>query len=76
MKFRIKHIENIGHFAQVKTSFFTGWETIGKSVYGFNLYPEDHIDYPLKEHHDALERCKEYKRWAKDANDEPTYTYM
>ena len=60
MKFRTKHLPQIGYFAQVKTGWFRGWETIGKHPSGFGLYSEDHKEYPLKTEHEAIGRCKMY----------------
>lgn len=55
MKYRIKHVDMIGYFAQVKRCWFIGWKTIGSHTNGqVGEYPEDHLDYPLNSQHDAV----------------------
>ena len=54
MKYRIKHIDMIGYFAQVKPSVFSTWKTIGKHTNGFGEYESDHLDYPLLCQSDAV----------------------
>ena len=63
MKFRIKHIENLGYFVQVKHGVFSMWKTIGKHTVGFGLYPGNHIFYPLKTKHECLKFCNQYEQW-------------
>ena len=76
MKFRIKYVDNIGYYAQVKTGYFSGWKTIGAHPSGFGLYPNRHPDYPLNTQHEALERCKLYEQWAYHNSKVPTYFYV
>lgn len=76
MKFRIKHIENIGYFGQVKPNIFSGWKTIGKHPCGYGLYPNRHAEYPLNTQYEALERCKLYEQWAYHNAQKPTYFYV
>jgi len=76
MKFRIKHVENIGYFGQVKVGFFSGWQTIGKHPSGYGLYPNDHAEYPLGTQHEAIERCKLYEQWTYYNAQEPAYFYV
>lgn len=60
MKYRIKHIDMIGYFAQVKKSRFSGWKTIGKhSIHSICVgeYEEDHLDHPLAAQADAVLLC-------------------
>lgn len=73
MKLRIKYIEGIGHFAQVKHGVFSGWKTIGKHLSGFGLYPDEHIDYPLSTQFEAQERAKLYQQWSYNGKSEPKY---
>ena len=56
MKYRIKHIEMTGYFAQVKRNLFSGWKTIGKHNNDqVGEYPENYTDYPLRGQHYAVE---------------------
>ncbi len=61
MKFRVKHVEDKGYFAQVKRSFFGNWWRISFVNNNFYLYEEDSTNYPLKTEEGAIERCTEYK---------------
>ena len=55
MKYRIKHVEMIGYFAQVKRNWFSGWKTIGAHLNNqTGEYPEDDLDHPLHGQHDAV----------------------
>lgn len=54
MRYRIKHVEMIGYFAQVKFGIIGGWHTIGRHNNGFGEYPENHLDYPLLTQGDAI----------------------
>jgi len=74
MKFRVKHIPNIGHFAQVYHGWISGWQTIGKHPNGYGLYSEDHLDYPLESNGLALSRCHNYKRWHRESKGIANYT--
>ena len=53
-KYRIKHIDMIGYFAQVKPNIFSGWKTIGSHSNSVGEYPNNHIDYPLSQQSDAV----------------------
>ena len=50
-KYRIKHVDMVGYFAQVKHGVFSGWRTIGKHTNGFGDYEEYHLDFPLQTQH-------------------------
>lgn len=55
MKYRIKHIDMIGYFAQVKKyGWFGGWNTIGKHSIGVGEYEEEHLDHPLQTQGEAV----------------------
>ena len=55
MKYRIKHVDMIGYFAQVKRNMFSGWKTIGNhGVNQVGEYPEDHLNYPMTAQHEAV----------------------
>jgi hypothetical protein len=54
MKYRIKEIDMIGYFAQVKRGLFSGWKTIGKHNNGVGEYDEEHLDYPLRTQAEAV----------------------
>ena len=54
MKYRIKHVDMAGYFAQVKKGFFSGWLTIGKHSIGVGEYEEDYLDHPLQTQGDAV----------------------
>jgi len=71
MKLRIKYLENIGYFGQVKTGL--RWKTIGKHPSGYGLYSNSNTDYPMKSQHEALNRCKLYKQWAYHIAQKATY---
>jgi len=61
LKLRTKYLENIGYFSQVKDGIFPwSWKTIGKHNTGFGLYPNNHIDYPMKTIKQAKHRCYAY----------------
>lgn len=74
MKFRTKHLPQIGYFAQVKSGWFGGWETIGKHPCGFGLYSEDHKKYPLKSENEAIDRCRLYENYKDLGRGIATYT--
>lgn len=76
MNLRYKYIEGIGYFAQVKHGFFSRWKTIGRYASGFGLYPENHIDNPLKSSDDANRQCKRYAQWVYSRTRNPSYTYL
>lgn len=73
-RYRIKYLKNLGYFAQTKKSTFTKWQTIGRHLVGFGLYPEHHLDHPMNERDDAFHRIRDYKTWLKwvshDSRDE------
>jgi len=72
MKLRVKHLENIGYFSQVKTGF-SGWKNIGKHLSGYGLYSESHAEFPLEIKEEAVLRCKAYERWILKITQKPTY---
>lgn len=75
MKYRIKHVEMIGYFAQVKRSFFAGWKTIGRhSNNRFGEYPKNHIEYPIGERHNAVLMCKQHADLSNVKKGLTTYT--
>lgn len=74
MRFRRKYVTQIGYFAQVKTSFFSPWQTIGKHPHGFGLYPEEHLGYPLITDHHAIEMIVNYKNWCCFRDKQATYS--
>jgi len=63
MKFRIKHVEGIGYFAQ-RRRFFV-WHTIGRHPDGYGLYSQTDLDYPLGTYDEAVNRCRNYEQWEK-----------
>jgi len=68
MELRIKHVNGIGYFSEVKTGLFPAWKKIGKHVNGFGLYESSCLDHPMNTQEEALSRCKLYKELAnKDA---------
>lgn len=75
LRYRIKHIDNIGYFAQVRHNFLSGWKTIGKHLSGFGLYPDNHVEYPVDTQHDALERCRLYEQYVNHRDKPATYFY-
>jgi hypothetical protein len=63
VKYRIKHVDMIGYFAQVKKGIFTEWKTIGKHPNGFGEYNENHLDYPLQDQADAVRLAHSYAEY-------------
>ncbi len=76
MNFRYKYIEGIGYFAQIKHGVFSKWKTIGKHGSGFGLYPENHVEYPLKDNIEAIGRCKKYEQWVYNRTRNAVYVYV
>lgn len=76
LKFRIKHIEGLGYYAQVKDCFLVPWGTIGVHIYGFGVYPSSHIDYPMDTIEEAMERCNQYRKLSKMFNGKVTYFHV
>lgn len=55
MKYRIKHVDMVGYFAQVRHNLLSGWKTIGEHNNNqTGEYPEDHLNYPLRAQHEAV----------------------
>ena len=66
MKYRIKQIDMIGYFAQVKRHWFSGWKTIGKHANDqVGEYPENHTDYPLSCQSEAVKLCHRHAKFNK-----------
>ena len=63
MKFRVKYINGIGFWAQVKPTFFSPWYRIGEHVTGFGLYPEKSLDYPVSSAQKAMRLIEAYIQW-------------
>ena len=81
MKFRIKHIEGLGYFAQAKTwipgmRMIATWKTIGKHPTGFGEYPESSTEYPIETFDAAAHRCAQYKKWISTKTQRPKYQYL
>lgn len=63
MKTRVKNIDGIGYFGQIKKSFFGKWETIGQHQHGFGLYAEDNLSWPLVSLDEAITVINEFIAW-------------
>ena len=72
MDYRIKHVEKLGYFGQVKIGM--DWDTIGRHSVGFGLYDADHYDYPLDTKKEAKDLCKDYDNWVTNKNMGISYT--
>ena len=72
--FRVKHIEGIGYWPQVKIERLGYWKRIAKHVTGFGLYSAESIDYPAKTAKEAQGVIDDYVEWEKKKAQEPTYT--
>ena len=61
MKFRLKHVEGIGWFAQtnLKEMFFPKWYTIGR--YTYNFHPEEYTNHPVETKEEARTLIRKYK---------------
>ena len=78
MKFRTKHMPQIGFFGQVKVGFLDPWETIQPRSDGFWLARGENLHYPLSSERDAIDLCKKYRahiQSEKLAKTIATYTY-
>ena len=73
MKFRIKHIDGIGCFSQVKRNFLCPWQKIGKHITGFGLYDKNCNEHPMETLEEATQRVRDYKKWCELEETEPTY---
>lgn len=73
MKLRIKHIDGIGYFVQVKHGVFAPWHKIGKHMSGYGLYRADCINHPLATQREALERAKLYEQWFVNSKNQESY---
>lgn len=72
INFRIKHIPNIGYFAQAKIK--GQWQKIGAHTNNqFGLYEESSISHPLNSSTLATKRINEYKHFLKLLNQKPIY---
>jgi len=76
MRFRIKHIENVGYFAQAKRDSFSEWKTIGGNSRWYALYPEFASDYSIATKHEAFELCVAYESWVRGRQEKITYSYV
>ena len=76
MKYRTKHLNQIGYFAQVKLSFFSSWKTIGNHNYGVGEYPNNHIDYPLESSHEAILLAQRHEFHTKANKGLASYNYI
>ena len=74
MKFRIKYIEGLGYWAQVKIKL--SWYRIGLHISGFGLYSENDNDYPLKTRDEAIEQCEKFVKWYNLKEAKPSYEYI
>jgi len=72
MKFRVKHVEGLGYFAQVKHFLF--WYKICSFISGFGLAHQNDPEHPCKTYKDALDRASQYKYWVECKNGKATYT--
>jgi len=73
MRLRIKYIENIGYFSQVKKGLFSNWKTISSHLSGYGLYSNNHIEYLLKTRGQALALCKIYEQWVYNIDQQAIY---
>ena len=69
MKFRIKHVEDVGYFPQVRIMFC--WYRIGIHKDGFGLYETD--SYPRHSKKEAQEVIDLYADWHKKEERKVTY---
>lgn len=61
MEFRIKFIEGLGYFPQVKHGFLRPWKKIGAHPSGaYGLYEEKNIEYPHNTDREAIKTCRDY----------------
>ena len=77
MRYRIKHVEGVGYFAQVKRNWFSGWRTIG--AHNNNQtgeYPEGNSAYPLDSQHDAVLLATQHADFNKAKKGHTTYQYI
>jgi hypothetical protein len=55
MRYRVKYVEAVGYFAQVKRGWFGGWKTIGLHMNNqTGEYAENHLSHPLDTQHEAI----------------------
>lgn len=76
MKLRIKFVDGIGYFAQVKHGVFSPWQKIGKHISGYGLYPAENLDYPMATQKEAVETAEQYKQWVAVRTAPCVYTYL
>ena len=76
MKYRIKHVERIGYFAQAKHGLFSGWKTIGKHLGGVGEYDEDHLDHPLSQQYLAVDLAHKHADYFEAKKGFTTYRDM
>ena len=69
MKFRIKHVEGVGYFPQVKTFLF--WYRIGVHDGGFGLYKT--YCCPRESEKEAQDVIDRYAKWHKKEANKVTY---
>lgn len=68
MKFRIKHLDGVGYFPQVKMSWRNSWCVINEHIAGFELLDKDDRKFPIKNLDEANEVIRNYKALMKRAN--------
>ena len=61
MKYRIKHIHNVGYIPQVKENWLTPWRRIAKHIHGYGLYADCRYFLDSKEEAEAM--CMNYDKW-------------
>lgn len=74
VKYRIKHVDMVGYFAQVKRGFSQGWKTLGRHTTGVGEYPEDNLDHPLSLQGDAVLLAHKHADWINAKKGFTTYT--
>lgn len=76
MQYRIKHVDMIGYFAQVKHySWFGQWRTIGKhSNNQVGEYDDDHLAHPLQSQGDAVRLAHRHAAFNKEKKGFTTYS--
>jgi hypothetical protein len=74
MKFRIKHMRDIGCWPQVKKTWFSRWKTIVKHSTGFALLEESTLEFPLACSQDAALVADQYLDRHRKYNAPATYS--
>ena len=72
-KYRVKHVPEIGFFAQVKAGFLCPWQRIGIHTDGFGLYDGGSMSHPMDSISAADERLVAYKDYLKKCSKAPVY---